>query len=293
MFSAALEKVSRYTHPVVVSCRSFNGNVECSVGTFIILNEEGWILTSAHILGVLTAANAHQKAVSDYENRKTEIEQQANLNSKERKRLLRKLTFNEKWITNCSYWWATDRATIRVFVHDNFKDLAAGRLEPFDSKSVTAYPVFMNPKNELLTGTSLCRLGFPFHKIEASYDGATDRFQLAPGSLPFPRFPIDGIYTRNAVLRDEKSGKEAKFLETSSPGLRGQSGGPIFDAEGNIWALQSRTKHLPLGFSPKVKRGDKEVEEHQFINVGLGTHVEEIVSFLTQHNIRFKVSPDS
>lgn len=38
------------------------------------------------------------------------------------------------------------------------------------------------------------------------------------------------------------------FIETSTPRLRGQSGGPIFDVNGAIWAIQSQTHHLKLGF---------------------------------------------
>ena len=92
------------------------------------------------------------------------------------------------------------------------------------------------------------------------------------------------------VFIDETTKKEAKFIETSCPGLRGQSGGPIFDRHGNIWGLQSRTMHFPLGFSPKIKIGSKEIEEHQFINVGIGTHVEEITRLLRDNNVNFSLS---
>lgn len=73
--------------------------------------------------------------------------------------------------------------------------------------------------------------------------------------FPIPMFPIDGIMTRNIISGKSQDGIfEFKWLETSSPGLRGQSGGPTFDKDGNIWALQSQTRHLPLGFSPKIKK---------------------------------------
>jgi hypothetical protein len=50
-----------------------------------------------------------------------------------------------------------------------------------------------------------------------------------------------------------KFNRAAKFVEMSSPGLRGQSGGPRFDVNGMVWGLQSRTQHLALGFSPQVE----------------------------------------
>jgi len=54
--------------------------------------------------------------------------------------------------------------------------------------------------------------------------------------------------------------------------------------------MQVQTAHFPLGFSPKVKKGTKEVEEHQFLNVGLGVHPELIVAFLVDNGISFKLS---
>jgi len=118
-------------------------------------------------------------------------------------------------------------------------------------------------------------------------------FKLARGTLPLPLFPIEGIYTRNVITGKSKDGKyQIKFLETSSPGLRGQSGGPIFDVKGTVWAVQSRTASFPLGFSPKIKQKGKgkEVEEHQFLNVGWGVHPELIVVFLKDNGVKFNLS---
>ena len=54
--------------------------------------------------------------------------------------------------------------------------------------------------------------------------------------------------------------------------------------------IMSRTTHFPLGFSPKVKKNGKEVEENQFLNVGLGAHPEVIVAFLADNGISFRLS---
>lgn len=171
-------------------------------------------------------------------------------------------------------------------------DLLVGRLEPFDRTVVRNYPVLKNPQTTPV-GTSLCKLGFPFHEIKATFDESTNNFTIAQGVLPLPRFPIEGIYTRNASAGKSKDGKyDIRFLETSTPGLRGQSGGPIFDVKGQIWAIQSHTRHLPLGFSPKVLKDKKEVEENQFLNVGLGVHVNVLVAFLNDNGIRFNLSGD-
>lgn len=169
-------------------------------------------------------------------------------------------------------------------------DLLVGRLEPFEGHWIEHYPTIKNPSN-LPSGTSVCKLGFPFHSVEASFDEETGGFHLAPGTLPIPRFPIEGIVTREVILDIEYlKGHNIKFLETSSPGLRGQSGGPIFDTSGNIWAVQSHTNHLELGFEPAVNRGKDKVVENQFLNVGVGVHPEVIINHLTELGVKYSVS---
>jgi hypothetical protein len=232
----------------------------------------------------------HNVEFSEYQKKVAEIEADNNLNSKKKAKLISRLTKNPQWITNHSFWWGKDGRQIKDFVVDQWADLALGKLEPFNSNEVATYPTFRNPTPEIPVGTSLCRLGFPFHNINSTFDDNTKSFQLAPGVLPMPRFPLDGIHTRIAIFVEETTKRQVKFLETSSPGLRGQSGGPIFDVDSNILGLQSRTMHYPLGFSPKIKQGNREVEEHQFLNVGMGVHVEEIVQFLTNNKVAFTLS---
>jgi hypothetical protein len=55
-------------------------------------------------------------------------------------------------------------------------------------------------------------------------------------------------------------------------------------------AKQSKTSHLPLGFSPKIKKNGREVEENQFLNVGLAVHPELLVAFLKDSQVKFNLS---
>jgi len=289
MFAAALRRVIPFTHPAIISKRLASGQVECACATFIVLNAEGWILTAAHVINELVAKQTHDRERAKYEADVAAIVADARLNAKQRKREIAKLPRNPQWITNVAYWWGADGVCADNFVGDPLTDLALSKLEPFDPAQVAAFPVFRDPANELVPGTSLCRLGFPFHEISATYDESADVFRLPDGTLPVPRFPMDGIYTRGAIFLDKASGRRVEYVETSTPGLRGQSGGPIFDVEGRICGLQSRTNHLTLGFSPVVKREGKEVREHQFLNVGLGAHVKEILAFLQAHGVTVPV----
>jgi hypothetical protein len=106
---------------------------------------------------------------------------------------------------------------------------------------------------------------------------------------------MDGIFTRVAeiVVLDKDKPVPPPFplrwIETSSPGLRGQSGGPIIDPQGSIWGIQSNTASYPLGFDPPVP-GRPGVTHHQFLNVGRGVHPDTIFGFLNQLGIKYDVS---
>ena len=58
-----------------------------------------------------------------------------------------------------------------------------------------------------------------------------------------------------------------------------------------ICGIQSRTLHLPLGFSPKVQRDGREVVEHQFLNTGLATHLTEVLAFLNYCKVAVNIAP--
>lgn len=291
MFATACTHARSFTLPVIISTRFFDGTVECSCGAFVVLNDEGWLMTVAHIWQSFFAYQNHAKEIAEHNAKRQAIEQDQNLDSKHKRKKIAHLNINSKWITNHSFWWGFDGVQIKDVKPLEEGDLVVGRLEPFDLKWISTYPVLKDPASNLNNGTSLCRLGFPFHEIKASFDDSKNMFVLAPGSLPLPLFPIEGIFTRNINAGKSKDGKyDIKLLETSSPGLRGQSGGPIYDAKGSVWGLQSRTMHYPLGFSPKVIKNGREIEENQFINVGWGVHIDLIVSFLRDNGIKFQLS---
>ena len=292
MFAKAYELASKYTLPVINSLRYYDGTVTCSLGSFIILNDKGWILTVAHMLHASMQGDRDIAAQRDHETEKAVIQNNPSLLPEQKRKRVRDLDrkANPKWITNHSLWWGTDEFKIKNFHLNPELDIAIGQIESFDPKKIEAFPTLKNPKN-LPLGTSLCKLGFPFHEINATFNLDTNSFKLAPNVLPVPRFPLDGIFTRHVFGGRTNDGKfDIKFIETSSPGLRGQSGGPIFDTQGNLWALQSRTIHLPLGFEPKVKKQGKEVTEIQFLNLGIGVHVDTIIQFLNSRKIEYKLS---
>jgi len=292
MFSLALKQAEKFTGLVILSIRYYSGEVECSNGAYVILNRDGWLVTASHILEPILVFQAHKQAIADYENLKQNIEVDKRLNTKQRRHELKKLRPNPRWITNYSYWWEYGGAAYDI-QGDQLRDIAIARLMPFDPSKVSSYPTFWNPDDSLTPGTSLCKLGFPFHPIKATFDQATGKFQLAPETFPVPRFPLDGILTRGLEILDVNTGQKAEFFEMSTPGLRGQSGGPVFDVRARVCGIQSRTNIYPLGFSPKINRDGREVTEHQFLNIGVAAHVKAILSFLNIHGVAVTVAPKS
>ena len=289
MFSKALRQVEKYTRPVIYSQRLANGHIMSGCGTFIVLNAEGWILTAAHIVQGISTIARHKAEFDAFQQKCEAIAKSSQFNDKAKRKMIKALPRNDKWVINQAALWGFAGSKITEFSLDPFADLAVGKLNPFDPAWVPHYPVFKNPSEPMLSGTSLCRLGYPFHRIEATFDEATRGFKLAPGVLPIPRFPNDGIHTRIAINSPDGI-RQIKFVETSSPGLMGQSGGPIFDLSGHVWAMQSKTQHLSLGFAPEVIEGGKKLVEHQFMHVGWGVHVENILEMLGRLNVKVEMS---
>lgn len=285
MFSKAYKIAKEFTRPVIVSNRFFNGKVESGLGAFIIINDSGWILTAAHIIKSLLIFQNHKKEIQVYEKTKANIMADSKLTIQQKNKKVKKLKINPMWVTNHSFWWSQDNLSISNFTIFEEADMAVGQLTPFPKNTKIVYPKFIDP-SKMQFGTSLCKLGYPFHNIDSVYDSNSNSFTINKNSFPIPCFPMDGIYTRNLDIVNKK--QTVRFLETSTPGLKGQSGGPIFDIEGNIWAMQSHTRHFPLGFSPIIKRNGKNIEENQFLNVGIGSHVETIIKFFNDLKIQFQ-----
>ena len=89
-------------------------------------------------------------------------------------------------------------------------------------------------------------------------------------------------------LDEHAPAEPSAFIETSTPSLVGQMGGPVFDADAVVWGIQSHTMHHALGFRPPVPGGAAGEVEHQFLNTGLAVHAAVIRGFLDAEGIAFR-----
>lgn len=279
MFAHAYEIASKFTIPIIVSLRFFDGTTDCLLGAGIRVNSDGWLLSAAHLLDPIFVFQQHQEEMREYQKQSLLAEGGE---------FFQKATPNNKWITHYAYWWGEDGAVnedLRIFPE---ADLALVRLKNIRTMADDCYPRFKAPAI-LKNGTSLCKLGFPFHQPAVSFDEHSSVFTLSEGTLPVPFFPLEGIYTR--WISQGGDGKYAiKYIETSSTGLRGQSGGPIFDVGARVWGMQVKTVSVPLGYSPTIVRDGREIVENQFINLGWGIHPEVMVAFMRDNGVLFTLA---
>ena len=272
MFATACEKASKFTRPVIVSTRTASGKVSSGLGAFIIVNRDGWFVTAGHLFDSFVRFQEESKRAKEAEAGK----KIPGFDPKDPNR-----------IVNHSFWWGWDNVSLETVYINREIDIAVGKLRHLDPSKISEYPVFKRSK-EIRSGMSLCRLGFPFVQVSAEFDEKTNAFRLKKETSSLTLFPNDGIHTRTVVKGKSMDGNyDMLYVETSTPGLRGQSGGPIFDKNGHVCAVQVGTTHLPLGFHPEVEFNGMKVVENQFLNVGFGVHAETIRQVLKGKGVPF------
>ena len=291
MFSKAVPIAAGFTRPMVISGRTAQGACSSTIGACVVVNRDGWILTAGHLLDIVRQHQESARRYQGYRGNVVEFHRDIAADKRFRKKGVR--TFHPpaaSSVRNHSVWWGVDGARLNEARLMQAADLALGRLDPFDPASVAQFPVFKSPSRGYEPGRSLCKLGFPLHRIEPVYDEKSNTFMLPAGSVPLPMFPLEGMFTRVVNTRAPGSGEgdPSPFIETSTPGLLGQMGGPVFDSEAVVWGIQSHTMHHPLGFHPPVPGGPAGHVEHQFLNTGLAVHASVIRGFLDAEGIDYE-----
>ena len=165
-------------------------------------------------------------------------------------------------------------------------DIALLQLTPAPKLQVLAS--FGKNGDDIKQGKYLCRMGFPFPEFtNFQFDAASDNIEWTQtGEENTPRFPLEGMITRHLL----DSGVIVGF-EMSTPGLRGQSGGPAFDVNGTIWGMQFQTAHLDLNFDVDqevLRNGTLERRrDSAFLHVGHCFHVEILKQFMRAEGVAF------
>lgn len=292
MFELGIERASHFTRAVHTISRTFNSNVvHVGAATLTFLNSEGWAITCKHVAQLVLSA---EQINSQYLQYREELKALVGKGKKE-KAVRRDLQTKYKiyngtmiQIRNRFMNCIQGNLNANVILHKSL-DLALLRFQDCQLL-VEKFPILPRETGGLKSGKSLCRLGFPFPEYtNFKYNPSTDDIEWTEeGNKGSPWFPIEGMVTRMVA---DGNPRQVNGFELSTPGLKGQSGGPAFDEEGRLWGLQSQTIHLHLGFDVKqivyIDGQAVEAEDHAFLHVGRCVHIDRIKEFLRANNVRF------
>jgi len=291
MFESAIEEASKFTRPLHTISRTYGGLVIPGSSTFFFVNDSGVAVTCKHVLDLIPAS---ETVNTNYLKFKTERNKLPNDN-KYKNNLLgleTKYKYNKDTTVQLKNNFINAFDVIQEITchaHPTL-DLAILEFKGFNKILYTAHARFLRDSTTIKQGKSLCRLGFPFPEFNNfMHNPAVDDIEWTnTGNPNSPSFPIDGIVTR---FVGDTTGI-ISGIELSTPGLRGQSGGPLFDSNGIVYGMQYATNHLHLGFEVKdkevVQDGKKtKVSNSPFLHVGLCVHVDKIKEFLREKNISF------
>ncbi len=251
MFKAACETLAKQVRPIVVATKHGPRPPQLAVGASVMVNGDGWILTAAHIVRAAVQALAAYREFDGLSNHD------------QRKRLKQS---PDTTITHAGVQWGTwDSPTVTgEFILHGTADLALFRLAEFRNPDGYQPPEF---RVDVAPGESLCRVGYALlDDISVALEGDSFTIDQAP-----PLFVNDGIVSRYAL----DSGVD--HIEITSPGLIGQSGGPVADAQARVCGLQVRTRHYRLGFGT----------ERSMHHIGQAVNASVVCDFLRSNNISF------
>ena len=290
MFVAAIERAAEFTRPIHTILRFFRSTeVHPSAASLFFVNADGWALTCRHVAQHVVAADQLQQR---YQAFKAERDALAGKKRRQLERdLERKHGFGKGQVVEVKNVFVNcvdGPLNCAITPHPTL-DIALLKFSGFTTLGCTTFPVFGRNGGDVKQGKFLCRLGFPFPEFtNFAYDAATDTIDWnQQGKQQTPRFPIEGMVTRHLA---DPTGAVVGF-ELSTPGLRGQSGGPAFDTEGRVWGMQSGTNHLDLNFDVDmevVRDGNKRrVKDSAFLHVGHCVHVDALKAFMRDHAVNF------
>ncbi len=292
MFIQAIERVAQFTRPVHSISRTYSGkNILPSAGTLFFVNDEGYAITCKHIAEMLVSADTINQHYHNFNTEKKLL-----LQDNRYRQLLKGLELKYKITPDSTiqlknnFVDCVDSMSGFTFHLHPTLDLAIIKFNDYKKLHYTQFARFLKDDKTLLQGKFLCRLGFPFPEFtNYTYNSSTDDIEWTSTGINIsPRFPIEGMVTR--FLADQPHGLYG--IELSTPGLRGQSGGPLFDSSGVVHGMQFSTKHLHLGFDLvdkeiMVNGSMKKVSDYSFIHLGQCIHVNAIKAFLQQHNVKY------
>ena len=262
MFEDACRLLIPVVTPIMSIWRTRDGKLHQTIGVAMILNEDGWFVTAGHIL-----LDAH-RLLADISSPTSNI------------------THGAVRVGPVEVAGGGRNSTMLEFlsVHTTAHvlpeiDLGIGRLENYKPKKGQTFPRLR--EKELEIGELLCRMGYPLlHKdfrVFKSTWSLDKGFETTMKDASPPVFVNEALVSRFVQLVNQKTGKVTGcWIETSSPGLKGQSGGPLADKNGVVCGIQVKTVSYSLGF-----------KADEVLYVGRAVRVDTVSGFLDAHKVAY------
>ena len=293
MFANAIERVGEFTRPIKTITRNYKEPaVIPGLATLFFVNDDGCAVTCKHVAQQIIHAQTVNKQYAEFKAAVAKAPQDKGRAAAIKKlELVHKLKAGQPIQIKVQFDGSVSSFNaFDINMHPDL-DIAIIRFKGFERTLYKGHAVFIKDMKEVRPGDMLCRLGFPFPEFaDFRYDAERDDivWDRSAGRANTPRFPIEGMFTRQLAGQDGK----IYGIELSTPGLRGQSGGPLFTADGRICGMQSATKHLHLGFDmvgEKMMLHGKEhtINNQPFLHVGHCINAEKIKEFLQQQGVEY------
>lgn len=252
MFCKAIEEIMNFTRPVLFVQRLNSDKLIPGSATLFFINEEGYALTCKHVVANII-----------------------NVANNTNKAIFK--------FDGC-YKKIND---MQVIVHPIY-DIAIIKFNGQDP----LYKNFAYLKKDhtsIKPGKFLVRSGFAFPEFDNyKIDIKTNKlFFTETGRQHTPMFSNEGMITRLVGNKTNIRG-----IELSTPGIKGTSGGPLYDEYGVVYGMQSISKHYHLGFDMEnetilINGEEKKVSNYPYISLGECISINIIKDFLNEHKIKY------